>query len=113
MILGTGWGEAINGGFLLVLDGTEQAVRRARRMLSWDVNHGVSRESDRSYPFLLTRENVRSLVVHGPVMRTPNSKFEPLWSRNPSYESLFLTRPRSIWLRRLSQSQHQIAVDAR
>jgi urocanate hydratase len=39
---GTGWGEAINGGFLLLLDGTDDALRRARRMLFWDVNNGVS-----------------------------------------------------------------------
>ena len=38
---GTGWGEAINGGFLLVLDGSADATENARSMLSWDVNNGV------------------------------------------------------------------------
>ncbi|ORC89620.1 putative chloride channel protein [Trypanosoma theileri] len=40
---GTGWGEAINGGFCLVLDGTPDAERRATLMLMWDVLNGVSR----------------------------------------------------------------------
>ena len=38
---GTGWGEAMNGGFGLVLDGSEDAAVRAERMLFWDVNNGV------------------------------------------------------------------------
>jgi urocanate hydratase len=42
---GVGWGEVINGGFGLVLDGTSQAAARAMNMLSWDVNNGVSRRS--------------------------------------------------------------------
>lgn len=42
---GTGWGEAMNGGFLLLLDGTTDAKRRAKSMLSWDVNNGVSRRA--------------------------------------------------------------------
>lgn len=42
---GTGWGEAINGGFGLVLDGTADAERRARAMLFWDVNNGIARRA--------------------------------------------------------------------
>ena len=42
---GVGWGEVINGGFGLVLDGTEEAARRARAMLSWDVSNGLARRS--------------------------------------------------------------------
>ena len=42
---GVGWGEVINGGFGLVLDGSEEAGRRARRMLSFDVNNGVARRA--------------------------------------------------------------------
>jgi len=42
---GTGWGEAINGGFGLVLDGSEDASRRATQMLKWDVNNGVTRRA--------------------------------------------------------------------
>uniref|UniRef100_A0A0B7ACI2 Urocanate hydratase n=3 Tax=Arion vulgaris TaxID=1028688 RepID=A0A0B7ACI2_9EUPU len=40
---GVGWGEVINGGFGLVLDGSEEAGKRAHEMLSWDVSNGVSR----------------------------------------------------------------------
>uniref|UniRef100_A0A8C9VLD6 Urocanate hydratase n=1 Tax=Scleropages formosus TaxID=113540 RepID=A0A8C9VLD6_SCLFO len=40
---GVGWGEVINGGFGLVLDGSEEAGRRARMMLNWDVSNGVAR----------------------------------------------------------------------
>ena len=38
---GVGWGEVINGGFGLVLDGSDDAARRAELMLGWDVNNGV------------------------------------------------------------------------
>jgi urocanate hydratase len=40
---GTGWGEAINGGFLLLLDGTTEATEKAKKMLFWDVNNGIAR----------------------------------------------------------------------
>jgi urocanate hydratase len=42
---GVGWGEAINGGFGMVLDGTEAADRRIRSMLHWDVNNGIARRA--------------------------------------------------------------------
>lgn len=42
---GVGWGEVMNGGFGLVLDGTKDAERRAREMLGWDVLNGVARRS--------------------------------------------------------------------
>lgn len=42
---GCGWGEVINGGFGLVLDGSNEAEERAKRMLSWDVSNGVARRS--------------------------------------------------------------------
>lgn len=42
---GVGWGEVINGGFGLVLDGSEDAERRLRSMLFWDVNNGIARRS--------------------------------------------------------------------
>ncbi|MDR0668154.1 MAG: urocanate hydratase [Prevotellaceae bacterium] len=42
---GVGWGEAINGGFGLTLDGSDDADRRLRSMLFWDVNNGVARRS--------------------------------------------------------------------
>ncbi len=42
---GVGWGEVMNGGFGLVLDGTPEAERRLRSMLHWDVNNGIARRS--------------------------------------------------------------------
>jgi urocanate hydratase len=42
---GVGWGEVINGGFGLVLDGTEKAAYRAKQMLFWDVNNGIARRA--------------------------------------------------------------------
>lgn len=40
---GVGWGEVMNGGFGLVLDGSKDADKRAKEMLSWDVSNGVAR----------------------------------------------------------------------
>jgi len=42
---GVGWGEAINGGFGLVLDGSADARRRLELMLGWDVNNGLARRA--------------------------------------------------------------------
>ncbi|MCF8368240.1 MAG: urocanate hydratase [Bacteroidales bacterium] len=42
---GVGWGEVINGGFGMVLDGSDDADRRLRQMLHWDVNNGICRRS--------------------------------------------------------------------
>jgi urocanate hydratase len=42
---GVGWGEVINGGFGMLLDGSADAERRLRNMLFWDVNNGISRRS--------------------------------------------------------------------
>lgn len=42
---GVGWGEVINGGFGMVIDGSDDAEIRLRNMLFWDVNNGISRRS--------------------------------------------------------------------
>lgn len=42
---GVGWGEVINGGFGMLLDGSDDADRRLKSMLHWDVNNGISRRS--------------------------------------------------------------------
>ena len=42
---GVGWGEVINGGFGMVIDGSEQADKNIRLMLLWDVNNGIARRS--------------------------------------------------------------------
>ncbi len=42
---GVGWGEVINGGFGMVLDGSNEAEKRLKSMLFWDVNNGISRRN--------------------------------------------------------------------
>ncbi|OOB82056.1 urocanate hydratase [Flavobacterium columnare] len=42
---GVGWGEVINGGFGMLLDGSNDSERRLKSMLFWDVNNGISRRS--------------------------------------------------------------------
>lgn len=42
---GVGWGEVINGGFGMLLDGSEDASRRLKSMLHWDVNNGIARRN--------------------------------------------------------------------
>lgn len=42
---GVGWGEVINGGFGMVIDGSEQSAENIRSMLHWDVNNGIARRS--------------------------------------------------------------------
>ena len=40
-----GWGEVVNGGFGLVIDGSEDSSRRINSMISWDVINGLARRS--------------------------------------------------------------------
>ncbi|MEY8848048.1 urocanate hydratase [Psychroserpens sp. XS_ASV72] len=42
---GVGWGEVINGGFGMVLDGSKEAEKRLKSMLFWDVNNGIARRN--------------------------------------------------------------------
>ena len=42
---GVGWGEVVNGGFGMLLDGSKEAANRLRSMLFWDVNNGIARRS--------------------------------------------------------------------
>ena len=51
---GVGWGEVINGGFGLVLDGTQEADRRLTSMLFWDVNNGIARRAWARNPHALS-----------------------------------------------------------
>lgn len=60
---GVGWGEVINGGFGMVLDGSEDSTRRLRSMLFWDVNNGIARRSwarNEEAMFAIKREMERS-----------------------------------------------------
>ncbi|MBL7985699.1 MAG: urocanate hydratase, partial [Flavobacteriales bacterium] len=42
---GVGWGEVMNGGFGMVLDGSPDSDRRLKSMLHWDVNNGIARRA--------------------------------------------------------------------
>ena len=56
---GVGWGEVINGGFGMVLDGTRETESKLRQMLYWDVNNGIARRSwarNKEAIFTLKRE---------------------------------------------------------
>lgn len=60
---GVGWGEVINGGFGLVLDGSADAERRLKQMLFWDVNNGIARRSwarNKEALFAIKREMQRT-----------------------------------------------------
>jgi urocanate hydratase len=60
---GVGWGEVINGGFGLVLDGSKDADRRLESMLFWDVNNGIARRAwarNKEALFAIEREMKRS-----------------------------------------------------
>jgi urocanate hydratase len=60
---GVGWGEVMNGGFGLVLDGTKDADRRLKSMLFWDVNNGIARRSwarNKEALFAIEREMKRT-----------------------------------------------------
>jgi urocanate hydratase len=60
---GVGWGEVINGGFGMVLDGTEETGEKLRMMLHWDVNNGIARRSwarNEGALFTLQREMERT-----------------------------------------------------
>ena len=60
---GVGWGEVINGGFGMVLDGTPDTETKLRRMLHWDVNNGIARRSwarNKAAMFTLKREMERT-----------------------------------------------------
>jgi urocanate hydratase len=64
---GVGWGEAINGGFGLVLDGTPDAERRLHLMLGWDVNNGIARRAwarNRPAEFAISRAMARDPLLH-------------------------------------------------
>ncbi|MCM4172437.1 urocanate hydratase [Arenibacter sp. TNZ] len=60
---GVGWGEVINGGFGLVLDGTNDASRRLKSLLFYDVNNGISRRSwarNKEAMYAIRREMART-----------------------------------------------------
>jgi urocanate hydratase len=63
---GVGWGEVINGGFGLLLDGTVEADRRLENMLYFDVNNGIARRAwagNKNAISAITRESNRTFVT--------------------------------------------------
>ncbi len=60
---GVGWGEVMNGGFGMVIDGSDEADSRIRNMLLWDVNNGIARRSwarNKGAIFAIEREMERT-----------------------------------------------------
>ena len=64
---GVGWGEVINGGFGMVLDGSDDAQRRLENMLFWDVNNGIARRS-------WARNEEAVFAIKREMKRNPNLK---------------------------------------
>ena len=64
---GVGWGEVINGGFGMLIDGTEDSNRRLKMMLHWDVNNGIARRS-------WARNEEAIFAIKREMDRTPNLK---------------------------------------
>ena len=76
---GVGWGEVINGGFGLVLDGSDDAERRLKQMLFWDVNNGIARRS-------WARNKEAQFAIKREMQRTPNLKVT--WANEVSEDVL-------------------------
>ena len=64
---GVGWGEVINGGFGMVIDGSEDSARHIREMLFWDVNNGIARRS-------WARNSAARFAIEREMARTPQLK---------------------------------------
>ena len=64
---GVGWGEVINGGFGMVIDGSEDSARHIREMLFWDVNNGIARRS-------WARNEAARFAIEREMARTPELK---------------------------------------
>ena len=64
---GVGWGEVINGGFGMVIDGSEDSDRHIREMLFWDVNNGIARRS-------WARNDGARFAIEREMARTPGLK---------------------------------------
>jgi urocanate hydratase len=64
---GVGWGEVINGGFGMLLDGTKESEKKLKNMLLYDVNNGIARRS-------WARNNEAIFAIKREMERTPNLK---------------------------------------
>lgn len=80
---GVGWGEVINGGFGMLLDGTKEAEARLKSMLFFDVNNGIARRS-------WARNDEALFAIKREMERTPNLKVTiPNLVDNQLLENLF------------------------
>ena len=64
---GVGWGEVVNGGFGMLLDGSEDAERKLKSMLLFDVNNGIARRS-------WARNEEANFAIKREMARTPKLK---------------------------------------
>ena len=80
---GVGWGEVMNGGFGMLLDGTKEADERLKNMLFFDVNNGIARRS-------WARNDEALFAIKREMARTPNLKVTlPNLVDNKLLENLF------------------------
>ncbi|GAA4817702.1 urocanate hydratase [Litoribaculum gwangyangense] len=80
---GVGWGEVMNGGFGMLLDGTKEADERLKNMLFFDVNNGIARRS-------WARNDEALFAIKREMARTPNLKVTlPILVDNKLLENLF------------------------
>jgi urocanate hydratase len=74
---GVGWGEVINGGFGMVLDGSDEAERNLKSMLMWDVSNGIARRSwarNEGAIFAIKREMERTPELKVTLPNIPDDK---------------------------------------
>jgi urocanate hydratase len=80
---GVGWGEVINGGFGMLLDGSQEAEEKLRMMLHWDVNNGIARRS-------WARNEEAVFAIKREMDRTPGLKVTiPFIADDETIESAF------------------------
>ena len=82
---GVGWGEVINGGFGMVIDGSEDSARHIRQMLFWDVNNGIARRS-------WARNSGAVSAILRQMLRTPDLKVTmPVMADAPLIDNAWTT----------------------
>jgi urocanate hydratase len=69
---GVGWGEVINGGFGMLLDGSEEANRRIQNMLFFDVQNGIARRAWARNPNAMAATAREMQLVPGLAITPPN-----------------------------------------
>ena len=82
---GVGWGEVINGGFGMVIDGSKESEEKIKNMLHWDVNNGIARRSwarNEAAVFAIKREMERTPLLK---VTIPNIANEDLISKTADH----------------------------